>query len=293
VRAAASPERRAPRRPPPERPPLERSHGPLRASPAGVILDAMRPLSPGVARLVQDLEILRGRPSQPPWHLAKLPDGTATLLLRVLDPAAGHGDLSVSGPRTRALFKRVDPAPLALCVRFRPGGLAPFLGVPLDELTDRIVPLDALWGARGSALRDALLEARSDEQRLALVESALLERAARAPEPARARLVRRAMAVLGDPARPTRVDALASALHVSDRHLRRAFSEVVGIGPRAFARQARLHRAIRRMHGRTTWTALAADAGYYDQAHMIAEFRDLVGTTPAAFARMLPTLQRW
>lgn len=288
MRAAASLER-----PAPGRPAWGPTRGPLRSTGAGVILTAMRPLSPIVARFVQGLDVLRGRPSHPPWHLAKLPDGTATLLLRVLDPAGPHGDLSVSGPRTRALFKSVDPAPLVLCVRFRPGGLAPFLGIPLDEITDRVVRLDELWGAQGSALRDALLEARSDEQRVALVESALLERAARAPEPARARLVRRAMAVLGDPARAIRVDALASTLCVSDRHLRRAFSEVVGIGPKAFARQARLHRAIRRMHGRTTWTALAADAGYYDQAHMIAEFRDLVGTTPAAFARTLPTLQRW
>lgn len=270
------------------------SHSPLLASSDGVILGPVRRrLSPIVERFVQDLDIVRGRPDEGPWHLAKLPDATATILVRVLDDAGHEGDVSVSGPRTRALFKSVRPAPLVLRIRFRPGGLAPFLGTPMDAITDRIVHVHELWGAAGSVLRDALLTARSDEQRIRLVESALLERAARTQEPARARLARRAMAVLRDPNEPVRVDALASTLGVSERHLRRAFSETVGIGPKTFARMARLQRALGRMRSTSTWTAIAADVGYYDQAHMIAEFRDLLGTTPAAFAREAVTLRRW
>ena len=269
------------------------SPSPLPTAPAGVMLGRVRPQSTRLARYVQEIGVLRGRSDEAPWHLAKLPDGTATILLRVLDTAGHEGDLSVSGPRTRALFKRVRPAPLALHVRFRPGGLAPFRGVPVDAITDRIVHAHELWGSDGAALRDTLLAARSDEQRVRLVESALLERAARTPEPIRARLARRAMAVLSDPTRPVRVDALASTLGVSDRHLRRAFAQTVGLGPKTFARMARLQRALGRMRSTSTWTEIAADAGYYDQAHMIAEFRDLLGMTPAAFAREATTLARW
>lgn len=269
------------------------SPSPLPGASAGVILGPVRPLSTRLARFVQDIGVARGRSDEGPWHLAKLPDGTALILLRVLDAAGHDGDLSVSGPRTRALFKSVRPIPLALRIRFRPGGLAPFLGVPMNAIADRFVHAHELWGTDGSALRDALLAARSDEQRVRLVEAALVERAARTPEPVQARLARRAMAALSDPTKPVRVDALASTLGVSDRHLRRAFSETVGIGPKAFARVARLQRALARMHGSATWTSIAADAGYYDQAHMIAEFRALVGTTPAAFAREAATHMRW
>jgi AraC-like DNA-binding protein len=63
------------------------------------------------------------------------------------------------------------------------------------------------------------------------------------------------------------------------------FTESIGIGPKDFARAARLQRAVRMTKTSTDWGRIAADVGYYDQAHLIADFRDLVGLTPGAFAK--------
>ncbi|MCA9516791.1 MAG: AraC family transcriptional regulator, partial [Myxococcales bacterium] len=68
------------------------------------------------------------------------------------------------------------------------------------------------------------------------------------------------------------------------RHLRRAFSDCVGVGPRDFARATRLQRALRLAANAPSWGEVAAAAGYYDQAHLNGEFRDLLGLTPSAFA---------
>jgi AraC-like DNA-binding protein len=72
---------------------------------------------------------------------------------------------------------------------------------------------------------------------------------------------------------------------VTSRHLRRAFAEHIGIGPKDFARTVRLQRAVRLSRTSQDWSRIAAEAGYYDQAHLIADFHELVGVTPGAFAK--------
>jgi transcriptional regulator GlxA family with amidase domain len=80
----------------------------------------------------------------------------------------------------------------------------------------------------------------------------------------------------------TPVSAVAVALGVSERQLRRVFHEIVGMSPKAFARLARFRRALRAVHddSRLSWAAIAAATGYYDQAHLIEEFRAIAGVTP-------------
>jgi AraC-like DNA-binding protein len=105
-------------------------------------------------------------------------------------------------------------------------------------------------------------------------------------EPSSARLARGAVRLLeGD---EVRVESVAARLGVTARHLRRAFTESIGIGPKEFARTVRLQRAVRTAATSNDWARIAADAGYYDQAHLIAEFRELVGLTPVAFQRRAP-----
>jgi transcriptional regulator GlxA family with amidase domain len=80
------------------------------------------------------------------------------------------------------------------------------------------------------------------------------------------------------------VHVVADRLGVTARHLRRAFAESIGIGPKEFARTVRLRRAVAMSAASSDWGPIAAAAGYYDQAHLIADFRKLVGLTPRAFS---------
>ncbi len=80
-----------------------------------------------------------------------------------------------------------------------------------------------------------------------------------------------------------RVERVADELGITDRHLRRAFKQSVGIGPKNFARTVRLRRAVRMATTTGDWARIAVDAGYYDQPHLNADFRDLVGLTPRTY----------
>jgi AraC-like DNA-binding protein len=213
-----------------------------------------------------------------------LPDGRTTLVFRVLEEGR-KGDVSVQGPRTHALFKNAFGVARAMVLRFKPGWSAPLLGVAANTLTDRIVPLEDLWGRSARDLCLELLAAPSMPDVIDGLARAFALHTSNTCEPASGPLARHAVRLLegGE----VRVENVAERLGVTARHLRRAFTESVGIGPKEFARTVRLQRAVRRAASSKNWARIAADAGYYDQAHLIADFQQLVGLTPGAFLKRM------
>jgi AraC-like DNA-binding protein len=212
----------------------------------------------------------------------RLPDGRTSLVFRVLE-GGRHGDVCVAGPRTRALYKNATGLVRAVMLQFKPGWSAPLLGVEANALTDQIIPLEDVWGRSGATLFQELLTARSLPEVLGRISHAAALRPHPAFEPASARLARRAVRLLeGGEAR---VERVAEQLGVTARHLRRAFLQNIGIGPKDFARTLRLQRAVRMAKSSKDWGRIAADAGYYDQAHLIADFHEFVGFTPGAFLK--------
>jgi AraC-like DNA-binding protein len=168
-------------------------------------------------------------------------------------------------------------------VRFQPGGALPFLDTPLNELTDRLVPLDALWGRLAGTLYEALAGAAPDE-RVTLVEKILVERLRTTR--ADAVLAVRAAALFQRARGGVGVREVAASLGVGERRLERVFDRCVGLTPKGLARVARFAQAVRRIEqGTDSWTEVAFGAGYADQAHFIREFRSLAGLTPTAFVR--------
>jgi AraC-like DNA-binding protein len=255
--------------------------------------------TPALAHFVEDVRVMVPDTESPVAYVEALPDGRVSLLLRITEGSlvpeestVRRGDVSVVGTRTRPVYKTVKNVPLVVAVRFRPGSAQAILGVPANELTDCIVRVEDLWGAEGRALRDRLLSARGPKEMLQLLDGALEVRALRDAQRPSARLARHALGLITHAATPISINDLAAMIGVSSRHLRRTFSENVGIGPKEFARIMRFQRAARAHMSRTNWTRVAMDVGYYDQAHMIREFRELTGTTPSSFAKR-PSRHRW
>src|SRR5882724_2645520 len=221
-------------------------------------------------RFIERIHVATPHPGETHRAVDLLPDGTMSLVLRLL--GGGAGDVGVRGTCTRAYYKTAPALPLAVRVVFRPGGAYPFFGVPINELTDRLVVLEDLWGASGrEMLERALVAADRGDDVAAVVEMGLLERMRAHPfEPASALAARAAVRLLarGDHS----VDDVVRELGISARHLRRAFQAVVGVAPKTFARIARFQRALalgRARPGR--WNEVARATGYFDQAHLTTD----------------------
>ncbi|MFO0595713.1 MAG: helix-turn-helix transcriptional regulator [Myxococcaceae bacterium] len=209
--------------------------------------------------------------------VAALPDGRTCLALCRSELGS---ELWVTGPRTRAKFK--PPLDFELVVLpLKPGWASALLNVPAHELTDRVMPLEALWGRDALTLCDSMESTTSLEHALEVAALTLFTRALRSRESASARLVRQATHRIET--RHQRLDDLARELGVTARHLRRAFLEHVGVGPRDFARSTRLQRVLALSSASRDLGRVALDAGYYDSSHFSADFRELVGLTPSEF----------
>jgi AraC-like DNA-binding protein len=240
-----------------------------------------------------------------PYDQPVLPDGAIDLVAR-------DEGVIVAGPSTRAVTVRYPRAGLTVGARFRPGAAPPLLGVAADELRDRAVPLDALWGPAGATVTERVLDAAGRDlddlgdlgargdlgdagtvaspaarggpgPRLAVLVEGLAARLDGAPaiDPAVRASV---LALRSTPATP--VTALAAGTGLSERQLRRRVDVAVGYSPRMLARVVRFQRFLRA--ARATPAAardlarLAGEAGYADQAHLTREARRLAGLPPAA-----------
>lgn len=211
----------------------------------------------------------------------RLPDGEAELLVQF-----GTTRLAAVfvGTRTLSLDKPVTESGSALLVRFRAVGAYAFVGSPMSELTDQLLPLEELWGQRA---RDSLLAVRDPRSVVARATVALQDmlQTARAREPSSVPAIRRAVRLVQRSEAVPRVSELAEQLGVSERQLRRGFDAVIGVTPKRFLRIARFRRAVRSARGvqHPDWAQIAEQHGCFDQAHLIADFREMTGVTPNRF----------
>ncbi|MFJ6670988.1 DUF6597 domain-containing transcriptional factor [Actinosynnema sp. NPDC091369] len=182
------------------------------------------------------------------------------------------GDALVTGVSSGHVAKELDGAGRVFGVAFRPGAFRPFLGAPVQSLTDRTVPAAAVFDH---------LPAHAD---LGSVE-AMLRRNLPEPDPKARQAVELVDRIVEDPS-ITRVDVLAREAGGSVRRLQRLFAEHVGVGPKWVIRRYRLHEVTERMAagGEIDWAALAADLGYADQPHFVRDFAAMFGETPTRYA---------
>jgi AraC-like DNA-binding protein len=165
-------------------------------------------------------------------------------------------------------------------LRLTPLGAHMLLGVPMDELTCRVVELDGLLGREADELIERMHEAGGWDGSFDVMDAWLLRRLADAERPdpavehAFARLVRTHGAVP--------VAELVRETGWSRRHLAARFRTQVGLAPKVFGRILRFRRAaseLTRPDGRSL-AEIALDCGYYDQAHLNRDFREFSGRTP-------------
>jgi AraC-like DNA-binding protein len=236
------------------------------------------------------------RDSGDPHQSRALPRGAATVIIDVsgrqrIDFYAADARTRlhvppafIAGAGTTSYITRIDASQTVLTIHFRPGRALPFLGIPMGELENSCVGLADLLGREGTALHEQLVVSASASERVALLESFLLNRLQiHDLEPHRG-----VAAVLGAMARDPsmRVSQAQRLTGLSPKRLSAAFRAEVGIPPKAYQRVRRLQAALRRLDAAPTLGAtVAADLGYFDQAHFVREFRSFTSMTPTQYVQ--------
>lgn len=193
----------------------------------------------------------------------------------------GSEGFEVHGPGTRRFVAQLAGRGRVFGVKFRPAGFASFARLPMRQLVDAVVGVEAATGKPPPAVR-------SDDDPAAVrraVELFLRELSPRANDDAV--LVDRLVSVAQEDRNIRSADDLAVIAGMSVRSLHRLFARYVGVGPKWIVKRSRVQEAADRVARaeHVDWARTAQELGYHDQAHFIRDFRAQVGFTPAAYAR--------
>jgi AraC-like DNA-binding protein len=171
-------------------------------------------------------------------------------------------------------------------VSFKPGGAYPFLGLPLSELQNQVVSLDAIWGRFAAELRERLHAVPTIQARFALLEQFLLARLCEAPQGLKA--VQYAVAEIARYHGALSIRALSERMGMSQKHLIVQFKQMVGCTPKELGRLYRFADILEGIDPTqpVNWTLVAHHFRYHDQSHFIRDFKEFVGHTPSDYLRL-------
>jgi len=216
----------------------------------------------------------RSGPTGRAWRI--IPDASPNLIFVVSrEGSRTHARCFLVGPRSRFADVTMADRILTCGARLRPGALPLLTHHPASDFTDRSVPVEDVFGARGRLLLEQLGELRSPLPAVGIISSFLghewpgQDRFAHFPF-----------------GRYVRVGDMAAQSSLPVRTLRARLKQYIGLSPKRVIRIERLHRALINSRDRSlAWAEVAAIAGFADQAHMSREFHDLLGESPTAWGR--------
>jgi len=235
---------------------------------------------------------LNGPASDQPERQRIVPDGCMEMIFNDGDryqQFLSNGD-SILQPSSFVFGQITDPLEIAptgvtgiLAVRFYPDGFAPFATIPIRDMDNRAVSLTELYGGAGEQLGSDVLIEKTNEARIAVIETFLLNRLN--SQEAIDSLARSSVEMLFRTNGQTSIEDLTEQLNINRRQLERRFASVIGLSPKQLSRIIRLQNVLKLMERNqfTTLTALALENGYFDQAHFIKDFKEFTGMSPRQF----------
>ena len=165
-------------------------------------------------------------------------------------------------------------------------------GVPMSELSGRVVSLPDVLPARHRRLGERMQDAAGWDERFELLDRALVDcmAGARVETSVVAWAVRRIEETGGT----IEMRALARELGYSRKHVITLFRDQVGLPPKLLARIVRFDDLLRHLRAGAagSWADLALECGYYDQAHLVREVRRFTGVTPTEARPLVRDLYR-
>ena len=221
-----------------------------------------------------------------------VPDGDIKLIFpitgeircRIGDRERVHrgGRLILSGMRTVPGQLSFRGAVDAVGVIVRPEAAHRLLTVPHVEIRNRTFDGEEIFGNRALRVQQELVNTPGDDNRIALLQSRLVEWLTPETDPIFESAVRRLRRSGG----MLQINALAAELNCSERQLERKFLLRAGVGPKGLANILRFHADYKRIRRSDPGPYAGAVEGYFDQSHFLKAFKRYTGLTPTLYFRV-------
>ena len=190
------------------------------------------------------------------------------------------------GQITQPLRIRSTGKNVMIGIRFLPHGAALFLKEKADQFNNQVVDYRDVAGKQAAILHQQLLEAKSQTDRITLIEGFLLSKLEKSKiKSDQLTLVHNVMRELRRQEIAENIDTLASRYGISSRYLQKLFLHHTGLTPKLYSKIHRFQHSLRLItKNESPLTSIAYDCGYFDQSHFIREFKSFTGLTPGGYS---------
>ncbi|MFF2528849.1 helix-turn-helix domain-containing protein [Brevibacillus sp. DP1.3A] len=224
-----------------------------------------------------------------------LPDGSIELVINLRDdkiklfdraykdPLRTYGSSVICGPHSEYFIIDTSAETTVLGIHFKPGGIYPFLKIPVNELHNKHVSLDTLWGVRAHDLREMLLQSELVNDKFRTLEESLIKLASRPL--IRHSAVSFALNEFQSVPHTRPLSDVIGQVGLSQRRFIQVFKEEVGLTPKLFCRLRRFQEVLNRIDRAKSvnWMDVAIACGYYDQMHFIKDFQEFSSLNPTNY----------
>jgi len=188
----------------------------------------------------------------------------------------------VAGLRKSIQLMKDDTNTGNLLVIFNTEGAAAFFKEQFHDTFGEVLSLDEFSNFKElNALEDSLCEAKTNEQRIQIIESFLLTKLYDYKQDP---LIANAVKVIKTHNGLLKIKDLAAKHFLSLDAFEKRFRRAVGASPKQFSYIVRMNSIIGSLNKRSI-TETVFEAGYYDQAHFTKDFKLFTGQTPTDFLK--------
>lgn len=199
-----------------------------------------------------------------------------------LEPNANFQKVWISGQHRNYISISAHQDSEMFVIQFKAFGAFPFLHVPVEQITEQVVPTQSIFGNELITLRDLILQAEESKAKFDIAQNWLNQRydAQKLPP-------QELVELLGQlqQAPVANHNELIENYPNTQKHLINQFKKYVGLTPKYYHRILRFNEILGKIRKkeRLTWTQITYDCGYSDQSHFIKEFRHFSGFNPKEF----------
>jgi AraC-like DNA-binding protein len=171
---------------------------------------------------------------------------------------------------------------LAIKVVLQPSVLHQLLRFPLNELTNKFIDAEDVWGAEVRSLCERLNESDDLSQMMQFVETFIEKQIKKTKKYAHP--MDEVPEYMLNINKDASINWLANQSCLSVRQFIRKFEERIGISAKMFERVIRFDKAYRMKNSalENDWLSIAIACGYHDYQHMAKEFKEFTNLTPPA-----------
>ena len=167
-------------------------------------------------------------------------------------------------------------------IQFKPFGAYPFLYFSIDELNDKVIAGEDIFGEEILKIREEILSKKDSKEKFMSAENWLNRRFNQAKIPP-IEFLNIVKQIQNEP--DTNYKKIIGNYSKTQKHLINQFKKYIGLTPKYYQRILRFNEILQLIHNakKIKWSHVAYQCGYSDQSHFIKEFKHFSGINPQEF----------